>query len=332
MNAWRRRWGWPLVKALLAVAILAFVGREFAVNLGRLDLATLTVQPAWLLLSAVLYLAGLAGSAWYWFHLLRVFGEGPWLLPTFRAYYLSHLGKYVPGKALAILLRGQLVRVPGAEVRVGVALISATIEVLTTMASGALLAVVLFALPALTATDDRLRSIPLGDGLEVHPVLLGAALLALLGVPLLPAVFNRLLARLGRRFQTVESFQLPQLRARTVALGLLVTGLGWCLLGVSVWALAWAVVPEPPPLTPGVWARYTASISLGYVAGFLALVVPSGIGVRELVLELFLAPTLAVEEPLGRGLATLVALLLRLTWTAAELVLAAVLFWWKGRP
>jgi hypothetical protein len=332
MKAWLWRWGWPLAKALLAVAILVFVGREFAVNLDHLNKATLTVRPEWLVLSAALYLAGLAGSAWYWYHLLRVFGEGPWLLPTFRAYYLGHLGKYVPGKAWALLLRGQLVRIPEADVRLGVAIISAFFEVLTTMASGALLAVVLFTLQALTASDHRLRSIPLGGGLEVHPVLLGAALVAVLGVPLLPAVFNRLVARLARRFQKVESFQLPRLRTKTLALGLLVTGLGWCLLGVSVWAMVRAVVPEPPPLTPDVWARYTAAIGLGYVAGFLALMMPSGIGVRELVLELFLAPTLAVEETIGRGLATLVALLLRLTWTVAELALAAVLFWWKGRP
>jgi uncharacterized membrane protein YbhN (UPF0104 family) len=211
-------------------------------------------------------------------------------------------------------------------------MISATFEVLTTMASGALLAAVLFALQALTANDERLRTIPIGDGWEVHPVLLGAALLALAGVPVLPAVFNRVVGRLGRRFQTVESFRLPQLRTQTLLLGLLVTGLGWCVLGVSVWALAQAVVPEPPPLTPDVWVRCTAAISLGYVAGFLALVVPGGIGVRELVLEVFLAPTLTADADVGHGLATLVALLLRLTWTAAEVVLAAVLFWWKGRP
>ena len=125
MKAWLGRWGWPVAKALLAVAILLGVGREFAVNLGRLDLAELTVQPAWLALSAALYVLALAGSAWYWYHLLQVFGERPRLLPTFRAYYLGHLGKYVPGKAWALLLRGQLVRGPGTDVRLGVAIISA---------------------------------------------------------------------------------------------------------------------------------------------------------------------------------------------------------------
>src|SRR5205823_1484008 len=95
---------------------------------------------------------------------------------------------------------------------------------------------------------------PEAAGLEIHPVLLGVALLTVSGVPLLPAVFNRLVARLARRFQQVESFQLPRLGLRTLALGLLVTGLGWCVLGVSVWAAVRAVVPEPPALTVNVWA------------------------------------------------------------------------------
>jgi hypothetical protein len=332
MKAWLRRWGWPLAKALLALAILGFVGREFVTNLNQLDLSAVTVRFEWLALSAALYLLGLAGSAWYWYHLLRVFGEGPRLLPTFRAYYLGHLGKYVPGKAWALLLRGQLVHVPETESRLGVAIISSFYEVLTTMAAGALVAAVLFALQAITVPEQHLSVIRFEGGPEIHPILFGAGLVALCGVPLMPAVFNRVVARLARRFQKVESFQLPRLKMRTLALGLAMTGAGWCLLGVSVWAMAQAVVPEPPALTPRVWALYTAAISLGYVAGFLALIIPSGIGVREFVVELFLAPTLAPTPTIGRGLATVVALLLRLTWSAAELVLAAALVWVPNRP
>jgi uncharacterized membrane protein YbhN (UPF0104 family) len=331
MKAWLRRWGWPLAKVLLAVAILVGVCREFANNLNQLDRTALTVRPAWLVLSAVLYLTALAGSAWYWYHLLHLFGEGPRLLPTFRAYYLGHLGKYVPGKAWALLLRGQLVRMPETESRLGVAIISSFYEVLTTMAAGALLAAVLFAAQALAAPAEGVRSIHFEGWPEVHPILLGAALVALCGVPLLPAVFNRVVARLARRFQKVESFQLPRLRMKTLALGLVVTGTGWCVLGVGVWAMVQAVVPEPPALTPRLWALYTAAIGLGYVAGFLALFMPSGIGVREFVVELFLAPTLSPTTTVGRGLATVVALVLRLTWTVAELVLAAALVWVPGR-
>jgi hypothetical protein len=317
MKAWLRRWGWTVGKALLALAILAGIGRQFYHNLAQLDLAELSLRPAWLALSAALYLLALGGSAWFWYRLLRSFGERPDVPATVRAYYLGHLGKYVPGKAWALLMRGNLVRGPG--VRLGVAIISAFYEVLTTMASGALLAAVLFAVQ--TPADSQLG---------VHPVLIGVLLLALLGLPLLPGVFNRLVARLADRFRTVESFRLPRLRGGTLALGLAVTGCGWFALGASLWAAVQAVVPEPYPLTPGAWARSTAMVGLSYVAGFLAFMLPSGVGVREGVLEGFLAPELAGRVSHGPAVATATVLLVRLLWTAAELVMAAAVYWLPG--
>jgi uncharacterized membrane protein YbhN (UPF0104 family) len=314
MNGWWRRWGWTVCKWVLALAILAGVGRQFYLNLAQLDLDTLTVRPAWVALSAGLYLLGLGASAWFWRHLLRSFGERPALGAVVRAYYLGHLGKYVPGKAWALLLRGNLVR--GEGVRFGVAIITAFYEVLTTMASGALLAAVLFAVQA-----------PAASGLDVHPVLVGVALLALVGVPLLPAVFNRLVARLAARFQSVESFRLPRLRGTTLAVGLAVTGWGWLLLGASLWAMVQALAPEGHDLTPERWASYTAMMGLSYVAGFLAFMMPSGVGVREGVLEVFLRPQLGAA-----ALATVVVLVLRVVWTAAELVTAAVVYWLPGQP
>ncbi len=319
MKEWWRRWGWTVCKWLLALAILIGVGRQFYLNLSQLDLTTLTLRPEWVAVSAGLYLLALGGSAWFWRHLLRSFGQRPTLTATLRAYYIGHLGKYVPGKAWALLLRGNLVR--GEGVRLGVAIITAFYEVLTTMASGALLAAVLFALQA-----------PDASGLALHPVLVGVLLLALVGVPLLPAVFNRLVARLAARFQTVESFRLPQLRGTTLAVGLAVTGCGWLLMGVSLWAMVQAVAPADHGLTPERWAGYTAMVGLSYVAGFLAFMMPSGVGVREGVLDVFLGPQLAESVPQGQGLATVVVLVLRLAWTAAELAMAAVVYWLPGQP
>jgi hypothetical protein len=317
MKRWLRRWGWTVSKTLLALAILVGIGRQFYHNLTQLDLTELALRPAWLVLSAGLYLLALGGSAWFWYRLMRTFGERPQGPATVRAYYLGHLGKYVPGKAWALLMRGNLVRGPG--VRLGVAIITAFYEVLTTMASGALLAAVLFALQA-----------PAASGLGLHPVVVGVLLLALLGIPLLPGVFNRLVARLAARFQTVGSFRLPRLSGGTLALGLLVTGCGWLVMGVSLWAAVQAVVPEPYGLTPESWGRYVAMVGLSYVAGFLAFMLPSGVGVREGVLEGFLAPELAGRVAHGPAVATVTVLLLRLLWTTAELVMVGVVYWLPG--
>jgi uncharacterized membrane protein YbhN (UPF0104 family) len=70
-------------------------------------------------------------------------------------------------------------------------------------------------------------------------------------------------------------------------------------------------------------------MALAYVAGFLAIIMPGGVGVREFVLTLFLAPELTTtDEP--RALAAVAVLLLRVVWTATELVLAAVVYWLPG--
>src|SRR5262245_56234410 len=85
MTAWLRRRGWTACKWLLAAAILAFVGRQFYANLTQLDLAELSLRPGWLALSAALYVGGLSASAWFWHHLLRVFGQRPRASATIKA-------------------------------------------------------------------------------------------------------------------------------------------------------------------------------------------------------------------------------------------------------
>src|SRR5436309_3156788 len=141
MKNWRR-WLWPLCKTLLAVAILFFVGRQFYHDLDRLTWESFSVQPAWLVLSGMLYIAGLCFSAWFWQRLLYAVGERPRPVAIVRAYFIGHLGKYVPGKGWALLLRGTLIR--GHEARLGPAILTAAYEVLTTMASGALVAALIF--------------------------------------------------------------------------------------------------------------------------------------------------------------------------------------------
>src|ERR1700676_4468124 len=126
-------------KLLLALAIIVAVGRRFYLDLLELDLSTLSVRPGWLILSGLFYVLCLGGSAGFWYHLLHVFGQRPPLFTTVRAYYVGQLGKYVPGKAWALLLRSVLVR--GPDVHMGIAAVTAFYEVMTTMAAGVLLAV-----------------------------------------------------------------------------------------------------------------------------------------------------------------------------------------------
>jgi uncharacterized membrane protein YbhN (UPF0104 family) len=148
----------------------------------------------------------------------------------------------------------------------------------------------------------------------------------------LPAVFNRLVARLARRFEKVESFKLPHMRAVTLLEGLAITSGVWICFGLSLWAMVQGIFPDPPPLTVDLWQRYTAIMALACVGGFVVIVAPGGVGVREWVMDRLLAPELAAFAAVGaQSLAVVIVLLLRLVWTAAEVVMAAV-FWLMPGP
>src|SRR5438093_455855 len=229
MNARLRRL-WPAAKALLALAIIIGVAWQFAKVLRNPDLERRPLHPRfeWLIGSAVLYLLGLGLSAVYWYWLLRSLGEKPPLLATIRAYYIGHLGKYVPGKVWALVLRTAFLQ--GTGVRTGVAAMTATYETLVTMAAGALLAAVLFAIHPLGLTQARWA----------------LGLLGLAGIPVLPAVFNRIVRRLTRPFLEADAAPLPALRMTTLFGGLALTAVGWLLQGASLAAMLQALLPESP--------------------------------------------------------------------------------------
>lgn len=314
----------PVLKSILAVAILAAVGWQFARILQDPNLQAADPQhrPAyeifrdtlfearlvWLIVCAVAYLVGLLFFLAFWVWLLNTLGQRPRPSAAVRAYFVGHLGKYVPGKAWALALRTLLVR--GDGVRVGVAALTAAYETLTTMASGALLAAVL-----LTWEAGR-------EGLVWRAL----GLLALAGIPILPGVFNRLVRRTAAPFLRSDAEPLPPLRNRTLFLGLGMTAIGWALFGCSLWAAIEAIRPVGDTWSPVPLTRCVAFVAVAYVAGFLALPAPGGLGVREFILQQ------ALEPELGPLQSVVVVLLLRLMWTVAEVVAAAIVWWLPGQP
>ena len=103
-------------------------------------------EPGWLVGSGLLYLAGLVACGRFFELILRSSATPVRLLPALRAYLVSHLGKYVPGKAMVVIVRAGMVVPFGA--RASTAAIATFYETLVMMASGGLIATVGFALAA----------------------------------------------------------------------------------------------------------------------------------------------------------------------------------------
>jgi hypothetical protein len=313
-----RRWravAWPWLKALLGIAVLVAVGRQ-VVHVGQ-DLAnkkaTLRLDPGWLSASIPLYLAGLAAFGIYFG---RLMGSGPApirVTPALRAYLISHLGKYVPGKALVVVMRSGLCAASGA--RAATAAFATLYETLVMMATGGLVATLGFALsPA--------REIVLGLGpLGTHRVPLWMPALACAAGFLVIVeirVFRRLSLLVSLPFRNVGPDALPALTPRLLGEGLLWAALGWTLLGLSQVAVIEAIVPGG--LARSWWPAVIASVALATVAGFVVPVAPGGLGVREWVLWTGLGSAIDHDR------AVVSALALRLSWVVAELLAAGVVY------
>jgi hypothetical protein len=331
MRAWLKKW-WPLAKALLAIAILVAIGRRFVEDLQEPNLWNRAFHLGWMILSGALYILALGFSAFFWKRLLHGFDQHPSAATAIKAYYIGFLGKYLPGKAWALVMRAAIAA--GPRVRGGLAGLTAFYEVLTTMAAGVLLAAVMFLIlgpdSAAPVDWDALRGlfrlqVPAAAVLDRKVFVLLALILFLpLGTLILPPVFNRLAHRLAAPFRDKDAPPLPPFRATWLVEGLLLTACGWFLLGASLWCMLRAMLSQPPEWDLQTWGLFTAYLGLGYVAGFVILVVPSGLGVREFFLTLFLVNP---QEGRPRASILLAVLLLRLVWTAAELVTAGIVYW-----
>jgi uncharacterized membrane protein YbhN (UPF0104 family) len=305
---------WRFGKLLLAVIILVSVGWQFAHILRTSEgwHAGLQLRPLWSISAGLVYLLGLGCSAFFWYCLLRVLGQRPSAWRTLRAFYVGQLGRYVPGKVVGIVVRAQLLSGPG--VRRAMAVLTIIYEALTALTAGALLAMVL--VPMRQPERAGLRWQTLGW-------------VAVVGIFLLPAVFNRLVRRVSAKWAETEAVSLPRVRSSTLGAGLVVTGCGWGLQGVSLLILLQALCPQTLSWSWETWSKCTGFLALATLVGFLVVVVPSGLGVRELLLQRLLAadltPMLGAEQALS--LSVVVVLLLRLIWTTAEVTAAGLLYW-----
>ena len=299
----RRKWLMPAVKLTVVILVGWWVVATFRDAFIELSQHDWRVEPLWLVASGGFYLLGLLPSALYWHHVLRVMGQRAGLLETVRAYYIGHLGKYVPGKAMVVVLRAGPIR--SHRVDTTLAAVSVFLETLTMMACGSAMAAVLL---AIQFREDRLL------------LTASLALLLVAGIPTMPSVFRRLAAMLlrGKMNQSVRA-GLNNISYGTLALGWLATGLGWVLLALSLWATLCGVGASPEDLLVEL-DRYLAAVTLAVVAGFLSLI-PGGAFVREAVLMQLLA-----GKPYPPLIVLVATVMLRIVWLVAELVISGILY------
>jgi hypothetical protein len=209
---------------------------------------------------------------------------------------VSSLGKYVPGKVWAIA--GMALMAQQAGVAAWAATASAVVLQALAIGTGA-------AIVGLTGAVGLESAHP---GARAALGLLVLASAAGIGLILWPPAVRRLL-RLAR--VPAEAAGAPSPAA--VLGGILANAVAWVGYGAALWLLARGLLPDVKLELWTAVAVFTAS----YLAGFLALLAPGGLGVRE---GLFI---LMLQQPIGIGAATALAVASRLLLTLTEFGAAA---------
>ena len=297
-----KRWAAAAIKLLIVALVVWYIRRTIVDAWEQLGTHRWQFDFWWLAASGGLYLLGTLCCGVFWHRTLRVMGQPVSLPQALRAYYIGHLGKYVPGKAMVVILRAGLVRGQGVDTALAAA--SVFLETLTMMSTGALMAA------AIVAVWFR------GQTLLFWAAL---GMMVAAGLPTLPPVFRRLVRLVGvGRTNPAIAEKLADLGYGTMLLGWLLTGLGWVILGLSFWATLRALgAADGNPFEQ--LHLYTAAVTLATVAGFVSFV-PGGAVVREAVLTELMVPYL------GGAVALVSAILLRLVWLVAELVISGILY------
>lgn len=297
----RSRWG----RLATGLFLLAAVGFAAALLWGQwAELRRLrsevggfgwTLSPAWLAMALLLGVANLFWMGAAWVRLYRAAGGALSYGRGIRVWIATNLGRYIPGKIWQ--LSGLAVHLRRTGESGALALTSALTFQVVTLLSGTAVGVGILG-----------RDVAMLPGGSPGAVLGILVLLAGLLHPRVVAAGTRWAARLTR--EEVGELEVP--RGRDLAVAGAALTVAWGVYGLGLWCLV-AGVSDPAPAGP---ALLTGIFAASYVAGYLVLLAPGGLVVREGAMTALLAAL----TPLGAGVAGALAVAARLWVTAAELL------------
>jgi len=270
--------GWirTVIGILILAVVVGFFARHARQTLVMVREAWQPVSWLYLILSYLLLLVCFFIMALLWYSVLRTMGGQLSLSAALRFYGITLLPRYIPGMIWGYAGRTVLCEKEG--IARSIAAGSAIAEIGLIVATGFTVALIRF---------------------------LGTNWMIVIIVPALILFLGSLVTSLREVRHRTSVFKKA---AKWYGLALAYLGF-WALYGASSWLVAMSVAPEVARSHP---LDIVVSSAIAWLAGFLAIFVPSGLGVREGVFSLTLTPIL------GPAAGVFIPLLARLIGMLAE--------------
>jgi glycosyltransferase 2 family protein len=298
-----RRNSWFLALQLVfAAAVLWFAARTIDAQWEQARAAGFGFAPRWsfVLLSALIVLLTYALLIETWRYLVRSWGSNLSRADAARIWFVSNLGRYVPGKVWQIGAMGVMAQRRGVS---AVAATGSSLVINLVNLVGGVLVITAFGARALLQSDI------LGGATGVTIIAASAVLLGGAMV-LLPRWLPLLLRLVGR--VTGRALEAPPLSSGAIWTVLAACVAAWVLYGIAFFYFAKGVTPAATGPVSGYIVAFTAS----YLVGYVILVAPGGLVFRETALVRLLADLSLATG--GAGL--LIAVASRLWLTVTEVV------------
>ena len=273
MSRWKNAIGATVAMLVMAVVLYLYGGDLKSVVFTRADLLPRFAG------AVAIYTFVVAIGAFAWGVLLTAFGARPSFLAAERQLLISQIGKYIPGNVAQYVGRAAMAIGAGMPAGiVGLALVTETAAIIL----GGMISVAISVAIAPQQADRAISLLPDISALGWIAAGIAAFLLLLLAL--------HLASKQWSRFE-----KLPKVRWGHMFFAIALYTCALLLLGGSLNLIAGALSPVPLSLTVVVF-------SAAWIAGLATPGAPGGLGVRETVIALGLAPFMGGAAALSAAL------------------------------
>ncbi len=281
-----------VAQAGLAVLVVWFVWRSAAGNLTQFRSLDVPLQFQLRMIVPAAFAVWLAYALLIiaWRTVLSGWQQHLPIGSAVRIWCVSNMGRYLPGKLWSVAGLAVLAQRKGVH---GWAAVASSLA--------------MQALSLGTGAGVVIAFLPQAGSPALLVVAIAVAVASIVALTLKPMVGA--LARVAR-----GKVQLQPLRVTAMLIGAGATLSAWVLYGMAFRLLALGIVPASAPSLPLAMGAFTGA----YIVGLFSIFAPGGVGIRELMLVGFLAPTM------GGGPALAVSIGSRLLWTFTEVVAVLV--------
>ncbi len=292
------------MQVVATIVVAWFVVKALVGQWHAVESQTLEINPNWTLIAAsgAVVLATYAVLIEAWRRILVAWKAKLAFWPAARIMSISRLGLYVPGRIWQITVMAKMAQ--NAKVSPVAAAGSSVLNTVVNIAMGFLVALV-----AGWRSFDRLSHGKTGVGVALVVLALAAILLLPFALPIMMRLARRITGR------DLADVTLPH---RAVYVAIVANIIAWLMYGAAFQLFVRGMTGS----AQGSYADYVTAFAWPYLVGYLAVVVPGGLGVREVALAVALDALNLATPPT----AAVIAVSSRLWLSVLELV-PGLLFW-----